>query len=327
MDIGKLQRAIEGIRRHLAAGDREAAIAHFSETMGIDRKVAEQAIEQMASNQPAAVSQTVELNAEEVGRQIRQILQAVPGGAVAGTILRFAGLDLAKIASAVTIESEGSRKTVHMTLPTMRLPGGDKREVAEPVDAPAGPPASRARRPPAACQRARPPSWPHGGADAWPRHPRSRRSAAGAGRRGGGRGHPVAAGLAVDSVSLQKLLDDIKAEIAAGNMITAIKLYRDATGVGLAEAKEAVELIAAGKPPPSGAAPSLVRRCDARGVGADRRGPEDRSDQGLPQGGRRRPEGCQGRRRRARRPYQSGGRRDPRCGHEADAAARRFSTL
>ena len=142
MDIGKLQQAIEGIRRHLAAGDKEAAIAHFSESMGIDRKAAERAIEQMVSNQPTADSQTAELSAEEVGRQIRQILQAVPGGAVAGTILRFAGLDLSKIAGAVTIESEGSRKTVHMTLPTMRLPGGDKREAAEPVDAPAGPPAS-----------------------------------------------------------------------------------------------------------------------------------------------------------------------------------------
>jgi hypothetical protein len=141
MDIGKLQQAIEGIRRHLAAGDREAAIALFSESMGIDRKAAEQAVEHMASNQPAAGSQTVELNAEEVGRQIRQILQAVPGGGMAGTILRFAGLDLSKIAGAVTIEGEGSRKTVHMTLPTMRLPGGDKREAVEPVDAPAGPPA------------------------------------------------------------------------------------------------------------------------------------------------------------------------------------------
>jgi len=53
----------------------------------------------------------------------------------------------------------------------------------------------------------------------------------------------------MDTPSLQKLLDDIKAEIAAGNKIAAIKLYRDATGAGLAEAKEAVELIAAGKPP------------------------------------------------------------------------------
>ena len=57
----------------------------------------------------------------------------------------------------------------------------------------------------------------------------------------------------MDTPSLQKLLDDIKAEIAAGNKITAIKLYREATGAGLAEAKDAVELIAAGKPPPSGA--------------------------------------------------------------------------
>lgn len=61
----------------------------------------------------------------------------------------------------------------------------------------------------------------------------------------------------MDAPSLQKLLDDIKAEIAAGNKITAIKLYRDATGAGLAEAKQAVELIAAGKPPPTGAAPTL----------------------------------------------------------------------
>jgi ribosomal protein L7/L12 len=60
----------------------------------------------------------------------------------------------------------------------------------------------------------------------------------------------------MDTPSLQKLLDDIKAEIAAGNKITAIKLYREATGAGLAEAKNAVELIAAGKPPPFGAAPS-----------------------------------------------------------------------
>jgi ribosomal protein L7/L12 len=61
----------------------------------------------------------------------------------------------------------------------------------------------------------------------------------------------------MDAPSLQKLLDDIKAEIAAGNKINAIKLYRDAAGAGLAEAKQAVELIAAGKPPPTGAAPTL----------------------------------------------------------------------
>lgn len=60
----------------------------------------------------------------------------------------------------------------------------------------------------------------------------------------------------MDTPSLQKLLDDIKAQIAAGNKIAAIKLYREATGAGLAEAKQAVELIEAGKPPPSGAVPT-----------------------------------------------------------------------
>jgi ribosomal protein L7/L12 len=49
--------------------------------------------------------------------------------------------------------------------------------------------------------------------------------------------------------SLQQLLDEIKGHIAAGRKIEAIKLYRDATGAGLAEAKEAVELIEAGRPP------------------------------------------------------------------------------
>ncbi len=60
----------------------------------------------------------------------------------------------------------------------------------------------------------------------------------------------------MDTPSLQTLLDDIKAQIAAGNRITAIKLYRDATGAGLAEAKEAVELIAAGKPPKADGGPA-----------------------------------------------------------------------
>lgn len=49
--------------------------------------------------------------------------------------------------------------------------------------------------------------------------------------------------------SLQQLIDDIKAQIAAGRMIEAIKRYRDATGAGLMEAREAVALIAAGKLP------------------------------------------------------------------------------
>ena len=61
----------------------------------------------------------------------------------------------------------------------------------------------------------------------------------------------------MDAPSLQKLLDDIKAQIATGNKIAAIKLYRDATGAGLSEAKDAIELIAAGKPPKADASAAL----------------------------------------------------------------------
>jgi ribosomal protein L7/L12 len=56
---------------------------------------------------------------------------------------------------------------------------------------------------------------------------------------------------------LQDLLDSIRGHIAAGRKIEAIKLYREATGAGLAEAKEAVELIEAGKPPKPGEPASL----------------------------------------------------------------------
>ena len=149
MEIGKLQEAIEDIRRHLAAGDREAAITRLRETMGLDHKTAAQAIEQMA-DQPAAVSQTVELSAEEAARQIREILQAVPGGGMAGTLLRFAGLDLSKIAGTMTVESSGSRKSIQMALPTMTLKGTAPREAQEPLAAPAAPPAQEPAAAPAA---------------------------------------------------------------------------------------------------------------------------------------------------------------------------------
>ncbi len=65
---------------------------------------------------------------------------------------------------------------------------------------------------------------------------------------------------------LQQLLDDIRAHLAAGRKIEAIKLYREATGAGLAEAKEAVELIEAGRPPKSGSNASLGEDQALQGV-------------------------------------------------------------
>jgi hypothetical protein len=148
MDIVKLQQAIDGIRHHLAAGDRDAAVALCRETMGVDQRVAEHAVEWVAAHKSAAVTQSSEVNIEDLGRQIRQILQAVPGGGMAGTVLRFAGLDLSKIAGTATIEGEGGRKTMHMTLPTMRLTGNDQGQATPPTEAPAGQPARAPDDPP-----------------------------------------------------------------------------------------------------------------------------------------------------------------------------------
>jgi ribosomal protein L7/L12 len=52
----------------------------------------------------------------------------------------------------------------------------------------------------------------------------------------------------------QDVMDRVKAAIASGNKIEAIKLFRAASGVGLAEAKQFVEDLEAGRTP--GAPPS-----------------------------------------------------------------------
>jgi ribosomal protein L7/L12 len=71
----------------------------------------------------------------------------------------------------------------------------------------------------------------------------------------------------------EQLLAEIRRHLAAGNKIEAIKHYREATGVGLAEAKGAVERIEAGKAPLaspadaalSGAEASRIKAMIARG--------------------------------------------------------------
>ena len=49
----------------------------------------------------------------------------------------------------------------------------------------------------------------------------------------------------------------VQAAASSGNLIPAIKLYREFTGAGLAEAKHAVEQMAAGAPPAEGEPPVL----------------------------------------------------------------------
>jgi hypothetical protein len=135
MDTAKLQQAVEAIRRHLATGDRDAAVALYRETMGVDQEAAALAVEQVAASEPLSITKSVELNTDDVDRQVGQTLAAVPGGALAGTAFRFAGLDLSKIAG------EGQAKTMHMALPTMRLPGSGQRDAPLPADAGAERPA------------------------------------------------------------------------------------------------------------------------------------------------------------------------------------------
>lgn len=57
--------------------------------------------------------------------------------------------------------------------------------------------------------------------------------------------------------------EQVLAEVAAGKKIQAIKTYREATGVGLKEAKDAVEALEAGTPlPAQPATASATRRTD-----------------------------------------------------------------
>jgi ribosomal protein L7/L12 len=60
------------------------------------------------------------------------------------------------------------------------------------------------------------------------------------------------------------LTDRVRADLAAGKKLQAIKTYREATGVGLKEAKEAVEALESGGSLPVGpAAASAVPKTEA----------------------------------------------------------------
>lgn len=85
------------------------------------------------------------------------------------------------------------------------------------------------------------------------------------GQRGKGRADesaPPAPGLSSSSPpppASSAGLDGVRAALAAGRKIEAIKLYRELTGLGLRESKDAVEAMQSGAPvtaPPRVAAPS-----------------------------------------------------------------------
>lgn len=57
-------------------------------------------------------------------------------------------------------------------------------------------------------------------------------------------------------VARENLDAAIQSALRAGNKIEAIKRYREKTGLGLKEAKDAIDAMAAGAPPPRAAPPS-----------------------------------------------------------------------
>jgi hypothetical protein len=141
MDIMKMKRAVDGIRRHIDAGEKEEAIALYRDAFGVDRSAAEQGIEKMTAGEPVAITHSVQVDIDDVGRQIGQVLRTVPGGGVVGGLLKLAGVDLAKLAGGVTIDGDGAvttRTSVRVTgggggflLPT----GIDEPEASEPIEA------------------------------------------------------------------------------------------------------------------------------------------------------------------------------------------------
>jgi hypothetical protein len=132
MDIMKLKQAVDGIRERLAAGDKAAAIALYRDAFGADEKSATDAVEQIAAGKPVAVTHAVDVMGE-VGANVRQILQVVPGGGLAGMVLKFAGVDLTKLTGAETVEGGG--KTMRMSLPTMTLSGTDRSAAPASIEA------------------------------------------------------------------------------------------------------------------------------------------------------------------------------------------------
>jgi hypothetical protein len=123
MDVMKMQRVVGAIRRHIGAGEREDAIALYADAFGVDRAAAEQAIEKMAAGEPVAVTQSVQVNIEDVGRQIEQVLRAVPGGGMLGGFLKLAGIDPTKLARGIAIGADDNG--VVTTRTSVQLGSGD----------------------------------------------------------------------------------------------------------------------------------------------------------------------------------------------------------
>jgi len=122
MDFAKFRQAIEDVRRHLDAGDKEVAITGFSEAMGVDRAAATAAVDQIAAGEMVTVTESSLTGPGGAGGDIDKIMAAVAGGGLTARLFKLGGLDLTKIMDA--LEAGGDGKSVVTSQTTVSVSGG-----------------------------------------------------------------------------------------------------------------------------------------------------------------------------------------------------------
>jgi len=129
MDFAKFRQAIEDARRHLDKGDKEAAIALFSEALGVDRAAAATAVDQIAAGETVTVTQSSMAEMRDAAGQVEEIMATMPGGRLAEGLLKMAGLDLSQMKDA--IESAGDSRRVTTSRTTVSISGGAGRHLLD----------------------------------------------------------------------------------------------------------------------------------------------------------------------------------------------------
>src|SRR5262249_40461613 len=125
MGFAKFRQAIEGVRRHLDAGGKEAAIGGFSEALGVDCAAATAAVEQIAAGEMVTVTESSVTGSGAAGGEIEKIMEAVAGGGLTGRLFKMGGLDLTRIKDA--LEAGGDGNSVVTSQTTVSVSGGKGR--------------------------------------------------------------------------------------------------------------------------------------------------------------------------------------------------------
>ncbi|HTO81754.1 MAG TPA: hypothetical protein VMQ73_05945 [Methylomirabilota bacterium] len=125
MDFAKFRQAIEDVRRHLDAGEKESAITGFSEALGVDRTAATAAVEQIAAGEMVTVTESSMTGPGGAGGGIDKIMEAVAGGGLTARLFKMGGVDLTKIRDA--LEAGGDGNSVVTSQTTVSVSGGKGR--------------------------------------------------------------------------------------------------------------------------------------------------------------------------------------------------------